>query len=114
MRVAAGILGIIGGVWALIISYGAMVVGVFLQALLDFPHLTTIGGIAIIFSIIGIVGGVLAFAKPSIGGYCMLIGSVGAILLTVVFAISGSATVHTILPMIMLIGGGILALTKGR
>ena len=36
--------------------------------------------------ILGIIGGVLAFAKPSIGGCCMLIGSVGAIILTVVFA----------------------------
>ena len=45
---------------------------------------------------------------------CMLIGSVGAIILTVVFAINDSATVHTILPMILLIGGGILSLAKGR
>ena len=114
MKFAAGILGIIGGVWALIVSFGAIVVGVFLEAILDFPHLVTIGSVAIIFSIIGIFGGVLTFAKPSIGGCCMLIGSVGAIILTVVFAINGSATVHTILPMILLIGGGVLALAKGR
>lgn len=114
MKFAAGILGIIGGAWTLVVSFGAVVVGVFLEAILDFPHLVTLGSVTIILSVIGIVGGVLAFAKPSIGGYGMLIGSVGAIILTVVFAINGHASVHTILPMILLIGGGVLALAAAR
>ena len=113
MQIAAGLLGIIGGIWALVISFYLIVVGA-LFGVIGITYLPTIGSIALIFSVIGILGGVLAFAKPRIGSCCMLIGSVGAIILTVLFAINGHATVHTILPMILLIGGGVLALAKGR
>jgi hypothetical protein len=114
VKLAAGIMGIIGGAWTLVVSWGAIVVGMFLKAFLDYPYLMSIGGITILLSIVGIVGGFLTFAKPGIGGFLMLVGSVGAIMLTVVFAIHGQATVHTILPMILLIVGGVLALTKAR
>ena len=115
MKILAGILGIIAGAWTFVLSWAAIVAGVFLEGLFpDFPHLMEIGVIALILSAIAVFGGVLAFFKPRIGGYCMLIGSVGAIILTVFFAINGHAAVEAILPMIVLIAGGVLALAKGR
>jgi len=114
VKILAGILGIIAGVWTFLLSWAVIVAGVFLEGIFpDFPHLTTIGVIALILSAIAVFGGVLAFFKPRIGGCGMLIGSAGAILLTV-FLAHGYAVVAAILPMIALIAGGVLALTKGR
>jgi len=114
VKYLAGILGIIAGAWTFVLSWAAIVAGVFLEGLFaDVTYLATIGLIALILSPIAVFGGVLAFFKPRIGGYCMLIGSVGAILLMVVL-IDGYAVVAAILPMIALIAGGVLALTKGR
>ncbi len=113
MKFSAGILGIIAGAWTFFISLYLAIVGSFI-ALIGPTYIPTIAAIALIFSAIGGFAGVLAFAKPRIGGYGMLIGSVGPILLTVVFAINGHASVITILPMIGLIAGGVLALAKGR
>ena len=113
MKFLAGILGIIAGAWTFFISFYLIVVGSFIE-LIGPTYIPTIAVIALNFSAIGAFGGVLAFFKPRIGGCGMLIGSVGAIILTVVFAINGDASVITILPMIALIAGGVLALAKGR
>jgi hypothetical protein len=114
VKILAGILGIIAGAWTFVLSWAAIVAGVFLGGLFgDVPYLATIGLIALILSAVAVFGGVLAFFKPRIGGCGMLIGSVGAILLTVVLA-HGYGVVAAILPMIALIAGGVLALAKGR
>lgn len=113
MKFAAGILGIIAGAWTFFLSFYLIVVGAFI-GLIGPTYIPTIAVIALIFSAVGGFAGVLAFAKPRIGGYGMLIGSAGPILLTVVLAINGEASVITILPMIALIAGGVLALAKGR
>jgi len=110
----AGILAIIAGAWTLVLSWAAIGAGVLFEGLFgDLGYLVPIGFIALILSAIAVFGGVLAFFKPRIGGYVILIGSVGAILLTVVL-IDGYAVVAAILPMIALIAAGVLALRKGR
>jgi hypothetical protein len=113
MKFAAGILGIIAGVWTFFLSWYLVIVGAFI-GLIGPTYIPTMAVIALIFSAIGVFGGVLAFVKPRIGGCGMLVGSAGPIILTVVFAINGDASVITILPMIALIAGGVLALAKGR
>jgi hypothetical protein len=113
VKFAAGILGIIAGAWTFFMSFYLIVVGSII-GLIGPTYIPTIAIIALNFSVIGAFGGLLAFFKPRIGGYVMLIGSVGAIILTVVFAINGEASVITILPMVALIAGGVLALAKGR
>lgn len=112
MKVAALILGIIGGVWGFFIGLGAVVVCGFFEAF-GLPEETIMDtGAAIIpLSIVGIAGGILSLVRPRIGGILLLIGSVGLIILT---AYVGVASWYIIVSMSLLIVGGILALAASR
>ena len=111
MKIAGGILGIIGGIWGFLGSILIAWVGTALQALgIMGGTVTTIGVVGIILSIVGIVGGGLAFGRPKAGGILMLIGSIGLIIVVAM----GATAWYVILPMALLIVGGILALVGSR
>ena len=62
--------------------------------------------VALIFALMGIVGGVIAIPKPKIAGILMLIGGIGSIICIgpALFVLGG----------VLLIPGGILALIAAR
>lgn len=105
MRIAALVLGILGGVIGLFMSGGALFIGGVGAAVGAAGASTVIGGgwAALALSILGIVGGALAIAKPKLAGWFMVIAAVGGfIAVFLAFIVAG--------PLLLI--GGILALVS--
>ena len=115
MLTAALILGIIGGIWGAIFGIIIAAVGSFIggvSGLFDAPSgggTTALGVAVLILSICGIVGGGVSKGNAKPGGILLLVGSVGMIILTV-----WEPSWATIVPMLLLITGGVLALVANR
>lgn len=108
MRVAALILGVLGGVIGLFMAGGALVIGGVGAAVGAQGASTVIGGgwLALALSILGIIGGALAMAKPKLAGWFMVIAAVGGFI---------SVFMAYIVAAPLLLIGGILALvSKGK
>lgn len=107
MKIAALILGLIGGIAGLFGSIFALSVGGIGSAVSAEGANTVVGAgvAALILSLLGIVGGSLAIAKPKVAGIMMLTASIGG--LVAVFAAYFIA-----FPLLLL--GGIFALARSR
>ena len=107
MRIAALILGILGGIAGIIGGISVLFIGGVGTAfeLEGAATLTGLGFAAIPLGILGIVGGALALGKPKAAGIIMLISAVGGVI-----AISAGY----IVAFILLLVGGILALVGQR
>jgi hypothetical protein len=107
MRIAALILGILGGLLglggAITALFAGGVAGAFNAE--GAETVVNLGLAAIPFAILGIVGGSLAMAKPKVAGWLMLISAIGGTI-----AISAGY----ILGGIMLFIAAIFALVEGR
>jgi hypothetical protein len=101
MRLAALILGIIGGLLGLFYGFSVPgwnpVIGRFLPS----PILVTL-----LLGIAGLVGGALSMAKPKAGGIILLTSGLG----TIVIKSFSSAFLTGLPPGILMLAGGILAL----
>ena len=112
MKIAASILGIIGGIGGLAISIIIIVngyLGVGLGAS-GAGIRTGAGWAALILSLVGIAGGGLAISRPTPAGILMLISGVGGFIALT----TGALTIGYILGGPLLIAGGVLALIVGR
>lgn len=79
MRIAAMILGLLGGLFGLFGSGCAIVIGAAGSALqqADGQTVTNLGWAATVFSIVGLLGSGLAMGRPKVGGVLLLIAAVG-------------------------------------
>lgn len=79
MRIAALVLGIIGGIIGLFAGGAALAIGGLGSAAGAEGAGTVVGGGmgALLLSVLGIVGGALAMAKPRLGGALMLVAAIG-------------------------------------
>lgn len=107
MRTAALILGILGGVFGLFGAGAALTIGGVGGAVGAENAGTVIGGgtAALILSVLGIIGGALALAKPKLAGWLMLISGIGGII---------AIFVLYLVPGALLLVGGILALAARK
>lgn len=107
MKIAAVILGVLGGIFGIIGALFAFFIGG-VGAAFGEPEAGTVFGLglaAIIISIVGIVGGALAYARPRIAGYMMVAaGILGFIAVSAAYIVAGP----------LLIVGGALALLASR
>lgn len=116
MKIAAMILGIIGGVWGFILGVITAVAGSFIGEVAGLFGTSAGGGIkalgigVLLLSICGIVGGGISIRNAKPGSILLFIGSVGMIIATAAFGPSW----ETIVPMLLLIAGGGLALAAAR
>ncbi len=111
MKVAAMVLGIVGGMWGALLSFlVAAVAGRVMQILGGGSGLTLAGIAALLLSVVGIVGGVLVMRKPMAGVIMLLIGSIGMIIILA----HGGVHWAVIVPLLMLILAGLLALVASR
>lgn len=102
MRVAALVLGIIGGIIGLFASGVALFVGGLGAALQSqgANQIISLGWAALLLSIIGIIGGAIAMAAPKFGGGMMLVAGVGGFIsVSLAYIVAGP----------LLIIGGLLA-----
>jgi len=102
MRVAGLVLGIIGGIIGLFASGAALFIGGLGSALNANGASTVVGlgWVALLLSILGILGGALALAHPRVAGILMLTAGVGGFIsVSLVYVVAGP------LPII----GGLLA-----
>lgn len=107
MKIAALILGILGGIAGIVGSIMAMMIGGIGSALNSEGSgtVTSLGWVALLFSIVAIVGGALALAKPKVAGIMMLLMGIGGIIaVSIGYVVAGP----------LLIIGGILALVGSR
>jgi hypothetical protein len=107
MAIAALILGIIGGIAGLVGAGFALVVGGLGSAFSASGASTVLGGAvaAVVFSVLGIVGGALSLKWPKTAGGLMLVAAVGGgIGVFVAYAVA--------FPLLLV--GGILALVSSR
>jgi hypothetical protein len=107
MKVAALILGILGGIAGVLGGLAALTVGGVRTIL---PDVAGLGIVALSFvtmgaGILGIIGGALAIGFPRTAGWLMLVSAVTGLIAT---------TAAYVLAAILLVIGGILALTAGR
>src|SRR6516162_9024731 len=81
MRVAALVLGIIGGLFGLVAASAALAIGGIGAAFGSDSASLVVGGgwAALALSIVGIVGASLALAKPKIAGAMMLVAAIGGV-----------------------------------
>ncbi len=100
-------LGLIGGIIGFFAAITALAVGGIGTAFnaSGAETITILGAFAIIFSIIGIVFSVVSNKKPKIGGWLMIISGIAILICISLFGL---------LPAILLILGGIVALTKEK
>jgi len=107
MKIAAMVLGILGGVFGILGALFALFIGG-LGAGLEDPEAGTVIGLglaAIIISIVGIVGGAIALSRPAIAGYMMIAsGILGFIAISAGYIVAGP----------LLVIGGALALFASR
>jgi len=107
MKIAALILGLIGGIagiFGAIFAFGVSGVGTVVGAE-DAGSLAGNGIAALIASLLGIVGGAIAIAKPKIAGIFMIIAGVGGLI---------AVFVAYIIAAPLLVIGGILALVASK
>jgi uncharacterized membrane protein HdeD (DUF308 family) len=107
LRIAALVLGIVGGVFGLFAGFAAFSIGGLGSAFQADGAGTVVGlGLAAIFiSVFGIVAGALALKYPKFSGWSQLIsGILGIIAISAFYMIAGP----------ILIIGGILALVSSR
>jgi len=107
MKIAALILGILGGIAGIVGSILVLVVGGIWSAFggEGAGTVTTLGWVSLPVSLVGIVGGALALAKPKIAGIMMLLMGIGGfIAISLGYVVAGP----------LLITGGILALVGSR
>ena len=99
------VLGIIGGIFGLLGGIAAVIIGTFFDAFgaTGSSDIIITGSIAIIVSIIGIIGAILARNKPKLGGILMIVSGIIGFICIFVFYILGG---------IFLVIGGILALVR--
>ena len=121
METAALILGIIGGVWGLIYGIAIAAIGSLIGGVSGLFGVSAGGGIKgigvaiLLLSICAIVGGGISRRNTKTGGILLLIGSVGMIILTAGVQAAGfGVSWETIVPMLLLIIGGVLALIASR
>lgn len=103
MRIAALILGIIGGVIGLFASGAALFVGGIGAAVQSqgASQIISLGWAALFLSIIGIIGGAIAIAAPKFGGGMMLVAGIGGFIsVSLAYIVAG--------PLLLI--GGLLAL----
>lgn len=103
MRNTARILGIVGGILGVIAAIIILVAGgtgeFFGLPLSGF--VTSLGWLALVFSVLGIIGGALAISQPGWAGVLMIIAAIGGFVF---------ATLLYIPAGVLLLIGGILAL----
>jgi len=107
MKVAAMVLGVLGGVFGILGALFALFIGGLGAGFADPEAGTVIGAglAAIIISIVGIVGGAIALSRPVIAGYMMIAsGILGFIAISAGYIVAGP----------LLIIGGALALFASR
>ncbi len=107
MRIAAMILGILGGIAGVLGGGFAVTVGGLGQAFgaEGAGTVTNLGFAAVPAAILGIIGGALALSKPKIAGILMIASAVlGVIFVSAAYAIAA----------ILLVVGGILALVTRK
>lgn len=107
MKIAALILGIIGGIAGLIGSVMAMMLGGLGSAMggEGATTVTNLGWVALLLSIVAIVGGSMALAKPKVAGIMMLVCGIGGFI---------SISLGYIVAGPLIIVGGVLALAGSR
>lgn len=110
MKLAATILGIIGGLAGVIGAVITIYVGGIGSAfgVEGARPVSALGFVALVFTIVSIVGGALAIPKPRLAGIPMLIGGIGGIIWIFTPYWSGGALVFV--GGILALAGGILAL----
>ena len=107
MKIAAMVLGIIGGLAGL----GGAVMALFFGGLgsafgaHDAGLISSLGLLALPFSILGVVGGAMASAKPALAGKLMIASAIGGFI---------SISFGYIIAAILLIIAGILAIIEGK
>lgn len=107
LRIAATVLGIIGGVAGGIGATIAIVIGGIGTAFGDTESssIAGLGYVALFLAIVGVVGGAIAIPKPKLAGVFMLVSGIGGtIAVSLGFAFGGA----------LLVVGGILALVGAR
>ncbi len=107
MKIAALILGIIGGIAGLLGATFALFVGGVGATFgaKDGGEIMWLGFSSLLLSLIGIIGGALGIAKPKAAGYMMLIAGIGGFIAVSAAYIVGGP---------LLIVGGILALIAAK
>ena len=107
MKIAAMVLGIIGGLAGL----GGAVMALFFGGLgsafgaHDAGLISSLGLLALPFSILGVVGGAMASAKPALAGKLMIASAIGGFI---------SISFGYIIAAILLIIAGVLAIIEGK
>jgi hypothetical protein len=99
------VLGIIGGFFGLMGGIGAVLIGSFGSAFnaTGYSDIMVSGIVAIVVSIMGIIGAVLVRNKPKLGGLLMILsGIIGFICIFVFYVLGG----------VFLVIGGLLALLR--
>lgn len=105
MKIAALILGILGGLAGLIGSIFALFIGGIEAFSLGGSSIIAFGWVALFLSLLGIVAGAISMGKTKIAGILMLIAGVGGfICISLAYVVAGP----------LLIIGGILALIGSR
>jgi hypothetical protein len=102
-RTAELVLGIIGGVFGFFASIFAMTIGGIASAFGGGNQVILLGLSAMLFSIVGLVGGCITKGKKKIGGWMMIGSAIGGTI-----SISG----FFILPGLLFLIGGIMALVR--
>src|ERR1035437_10278852 len=108
MRIAALILGIIGGIIGLFAAGAAIAIGGVGTAVgaNQAGMVVSLGFAAIGLSVLGIVGAALALAKPKLAGVLMIIAGIGGfIAVSIAYIVAGP---------LLLIGGLFALLARGR
>ncbi len=99
--------GLIGGIIGVIVAFIALAIGGVAGAFNaeGASMVVSLGWFALLFAIIGIVGGALVKNHTKVGGWLMIVGAIGGII---------SISIFYILPCVLLIIGGLMALIKKK
>lgn len=97
-RTAEFVLALLGGIFGIFGALFAIMFGSFIQ-----DNIRFLGWSALVFSAIAIVSSVLVRIKPKIAGGLMLVSAIGGLV---------SISLFYVLPFILLIVGGLMALLK--
>ncbi|HEY55620.1 MAG TPA: hypothetical protein G4N91_05065 [Dehalococcoidia bacterium] len=113
MQIAALLLGILGGLWELIIGISAVAFGGWISEAGGFGDLggavIGIGVVIIILALCGIIGGGIVMVNAKAGGILILVAALGMVILAVFGPHWAS-----IIPAIALITGGVLGLLASK
>ena len=109
MPIAAGVLGIIGGVWSLTMWIIA------LRGALSWEPGIVLFVITLILCVMGIVGAGLAFRRARAGGTLMLMAGIAMLILIILIEWERTIDfIYMALPIGLLMAGGILGLVARR